>query len=217
MKILCISSRNWAIKIFKVIKIKRKNDKIKIIKSNDIPNLKTIMKFNPKIILWYGFNKKIPFEIYNNFFSIMLHPSKLPLFRGGSPIQNQIIRNITNSAVTLFKINKIIDGGPIIAQKKLSLNGSLKKIFSEITKIGIELTIQILKKKKIRLRKQLLKNGSFFKRRKPVDSEITLYELKNKDSKYLFNKIRMLDIYYPRPFIRTKDNKKLIIKKSEIT
>jgi hypothetical protein len=32
---------------------------------------------------WYGFGKKIPFEIYNNFFSIMFHPSKLPLFRGG--------------------------------------------------------------------------------------------------------------------------------------
>ncbi len=50
----------------------------------------------------------------------MFHPPKLSLFRGGSPIQNQIIRNITNSAVTLFKINKIIDGGPIIAKKNLA-------------------------------------------------------------------------------------------------
>jgi len=31
------------------------------------------------------------------------------------------MRNITNSALTLFKINKIIDGGSIIAKKKLSL------------------------------------------------------------------------------------------------
>ena len=57
------------------------------------------------------------------------------------------MRNITNSALTLFKINKIIDGGSIIAKKKLSLQGSLKKIFLEITKIGIELTIQLIKKK----------------------------------------------------------------------
>ena len=51
----------------------------------------------------------------------MFHQPKLPLFRGGSTIQNQILRNITNSVLTLFKINKIINGGSIIAKKKLSL------------------------------------------------------------------------------------------------
>ena len=77
----------------------------------------------------------------------MFHQPKLPLFRGGSTIQNQILRNITNSVLTLFKINKIINGKSIIAKKKISLQGSLKKIFLEITKIGIELTIQLIKKK----------------------------------------------------------------------
>ena len=47
----------------------------------------------------------------------MLHPSPLPKFRGGSPIQNQIIRGEKISAVTIFKINKIIDGGDIYFQK----------------------------------------------------------------------------------------------------
>ena len=47
----------------------------------------------------------------------MLHPSPLPKFRGGSPIQNQIIRGKKISAVTIFKINKIIDGGDIYFQK----------------------------------------------------------------------------------------------------
>ena len=48
----------------------------------------------------------------------MLHPSKLPLFAGGSPLQNQIIRNVKQSAVTLFIMNEKIDQGNIIAQKK---------------------------------------------------------------------------------------------------
>ena len=43
----------------------------------------------------------------------MLHPSPLPKFRGGSPIQNQIIRNKKKSMVTIFRINNILDGGDI--------------------------------------------------------------------------------------------------------
>ena len=47
-------------------------------------------KFKNKSILITGgigsFGKKIPLEIYNNFFSIMFHPSKLPLFRGGEAL-----------------------------------------------------------------------------------------------------------------------------------
>ena len=51
-----------------------------------------------------------------------------------------------------------------------------------------------------------------YKRIKPKNSEITLEELKNKNGIYLINKIRMLQNPYPNPYIRTKDNKKLVIK-----
>ena len=56
---------------------------------------------------------------------VMLHPSKLPDFAGGSPLQNQIIRNIKKSAITLFVMNKKIDQGNIIAQKMIMLTGWL--------------------------------------------------------------------------------------------
>ena len=56
----------------------------------------------------------------------MLHPSALPKFRGGSPIQNQIIRNIKNSKVTLFKMNEKIDAGPIILSKKVFFNWAFR-------------------------------------------------------------------------------------------
>ena len=45
-------------------------------------------------------------------------------------------------------------------------------------------------------------------------SEITLKELRTKSGLFLINKIRMLQDPYPNPYIRTKDNKKLIIKKA---
>ena len=87
----------------------------------------------------------------------MLHPSKLPNFAGGSPIQNQIIRNVRKSAVTLFVMNEKIYHGNILIQKEFSLLGELDEIFNRIIKIGNLLTLNILKKiinkKKLKLPK----------------------------------------------------------------
>ena len=71
-------------------------------------------------------------------------PSKLPLYRGGSPIQNQIIRGMNISAVTLFRMNKNIDQGNIILQK-ISLKGTIDDIFKRIASVGYELTLKMLK------------------------------------------------------------------------
>ena len=88
----------------------------------------------------------------------MLHPSDLPNFRGGSPIQNQIINGVKKSAVTIFKINNIIDGGPIFKKKKLFLTGGINKIFNQIEKIGTNLTIEIIRGK-YKVRNQNLNNS----------------------------------------------------------
>ena len=145
----------------------------------------------------------------------MLHPSDLPNFRGGSPIQNQIINGVKKSAVTIFKINNIIDGGPIFKKKKLFLTGGINKIFNQIEKIGTNLTIEIIRGK-YKLRNQNLNNSIVFKRRSPKDSEITLKEIKDKTGEYLLNKIQMLEDPYPNAFIKTKDNKKLLIKVAQL-
>ena len=141
----------------------------------------------------------------------MLHPSKLPQFRGGSPIQNQIIRGVTKSSITHFLMNEYIDKGDIIFQDDLDLTGSLNKIFSRIVKVSTRRTKQILKNK-YKLKKQNDKNATYYKRIDSSKSEITISELKNKSGLYLFNKIRMLQDPYPNPYIKTSDGKKLIIK-----
>ena len=85
-----------------------------------------------------------------------------------------------------------------------------KSIFQRITKKGAFLTLKMLRRyieKKNKLKK-------IYKRRLPQESEITLEEVKNKNGIYLMNKIRMLQDPYPNPYIRTRDKKKLIIKKA---
>ena len=209
MKILCVGYRDWAIKIYTNLKKRRKNIFLHYTKSY---LEKKILKVNPDIILFYGWSWIIKKKIFKNYDCFMLHPSPLPKYRGGSPIQNQIIRDEKNSAVTIFKINEIIDGGDIYFQKNL-LTGSLNEIFERIIKEGTKGTLKILNKKKIKTKKQNHNIATYFKRRKPQQSEITVKEIKEKPAKYIANKIRMRMIHTKCVH---KIKNKLFIKKFEI-
>jgi len=191
------------------------NERIYIIRNENEYDENNIRNYNPDYILFYGWSKIINPKLINDFKCIMLHPSPLPKYRGGSPIQNQIIRGEKDSAVTLFLMDDGIDTGDIIAQKFLSLKGNLNEIFNRITKVGLELTLNILDNGYTQY-KQDESNATYHKRRKPEMSEITFDEILNKDAEYLHNKIRMLQDPYPNAFIRTKDGKKLKIKLAEM-
>lgn len=51
-----------------------------------------------------------------------VHPSLLPRWRGSAPGQYVLLAGEKESAVTLMKINELVDQGPIIAQKKFSVS-----------------------------------------------------------------------------------------------
>ena len=215
MKILCIGYRTWALSIYSNLKKNFPNYKIKILKKKKNLSYKFIKKFDPKFILFYGWSWMINEKIFKNYTSLMLHPSDLPKFRGGSPIQNQKISGVKKSAVTIFKVNNILDGGPIYKKKSFMLTGGINKIFTRIENIGTNLTIDIIKGK-YRIYNQNLKNSFIYKRRSPKDSEITINEIKNRTGQYLLDKIQMLEDPYPNAYIKTKDNKKLLIRTAKL-
>jgi len=215
VKIACVGYRDWALKIYDAI-INCVDYPILMIRSKNQYSDQLIHDIKPDCILFYGWSWKINPTIITNYRCIMLHPSPLPNYRGGSPIQNQIIRGEKESAVTLFLMNEGLDTGDIIAQKKISLEGHLDEIFARITQTGIELTLQILKTTALPTIKQTEANATFYKRLTPADSEITLKELESVSGEYLYNKIRMLEDPYPNAFIKTADGRKLLIKRAEL-
>ena len=240
MKIYFFVYRNWAFQIAKKIKNIFNLYDVQIfslvkneISEYDLKRYNVILfddkKFNkfyyylnfkkPDILFFLGWSNLIDKSIYKNFLCICLHPSKLPFFRGGSPLQNQIINNVTKSAITLFKINKFIDGGPITHQSSLFLNGDIKEIFNRIEKKGLYLITRFIndfKLKRIVYKKQILKNKKIYKRRNPNLSYIPINELKKKKFLYINNFIRMLGKPYPNAFIIIK-NKKILIQKIKQT
>lgn len=142
-----------------------------------------------------------------------LHAGLLPKYKGGSPLNWQIINNEKYFGISVIKLNKKIDDGDIVEEKKFrllkryrieDLHRIANKNFGEMLFKSI---VKILSKKK--LKKQSKKNANYFRQRNIKDSEIipsriTLDELKLLD--------RAMSKSYPRPFF-INNSKKIIINK----
>ena len=168
--------------------------------------LNHVKKINPKFIFFPDWSWIVPQTIIENYKCVCFHESDLPKFRGGSPIQNQIIRGIKRTKTTAFFMNNKIDSGNILLKKSLSLHGTLDEIFQRMIKNDYEMIIKIIKGN-YEIQKQI-GHPTYYKRRKPEQSELDL----NKSKEYIYNFIRMLSDPYPNAF--TKIGKHKIIFKS---
>lgn len=183
MKIAIACSKSWFLD-FQKKSIKN----FFLIKNNKELNHKFLKKNKIKYIFFPHWSYKIPKIIYENFECIIFHTGNLPNHRGGSPIQNLIIRGFKHSYVNALKAEKRLDAGPIYIRKKISLAGSLDEIFFRISK-KILIMIKYIVRKKPKPKNQ---SGriTFFKR---IDQNNSMIDTKISSIEKLYDKIRMLD------------------------
>ena len=128
------------------------------------------------LIFFLGWSWIVPKRIIHNNVCICMHPSFLPDYRGGSPIQHQIIDGKTNSVATFFIMDEKIDRGPIIRRALFSLEGSLSEVIEDMaTATGegvIDIILSYIDKGRIDSFPQGGNEGTFFQRRTPEMSEI---------------------------------------------
>lgn len=207
MKILYYGYRDWSLDIFNRINIESKY----LVTHKDYNIVEHI---NPDIIFFIGWSHIVPDEIINNYKCVCLHPSPLPKYRGGTPIQHQIINGELQSAVTMFIMDSGVDTGDIVYQSNFSLDGTLLDIFDRISNKGsdgINFILDNLDKIDTLRIKQDNTQSTSFRRRKIEDSEITIDDINNCDPIVLHNKIRSLNDPYPNAYIRCKNGEKLFL------
>jgi len=214
MRVACVGYRDWALNIYDRLAGSMDHTFL-IFRSKAQFNVDALNDFKPDLVLFFGWSWIVPTELLERNTCLMLHPSPLPRYRGGSPIQNQMIAGETNSKVSLFVITDELDSGDIVGQKDLSLVGTLAEIFKRMEDAGVELTQNLLENGLQRV-PQDHAQATYCKRRSPVESEITIEELARQPAAYLYNKIRMLADPYPNAYITCADGNRLIITAAHI-
>ena len=66
---------------------------------------------------------------------VAFHMTDLPFGRGGSPLQNLILRGFKETVITAFRVTDEWDAGPIYLKRPLSLEGTAQEIFDRASRI----------------------------------------------------------------------------------
>jgi len=212
MKILFCGYREWAINIYN--HFKDQNHDIQLAKGPQ--EFKTLIKAHSfDITLLAGWSWVIDAHCLKNNYTVVIHPSDLPAYAGGSPIQHQIIDGLEDSKVTLFKATPQLDLGPIIYKESFSLRGDLKDVLSDIEEAAIRLITKFLLHYPDTPETQQPKSTAR-KRRTSEMSEIKLNDFEQFTAQEIYNKIRSLQNPYPNAFVICKDNTVLFLTGSHL-
>ena len=146
-------------------------------------------EINPEYVFFPHWSWIIPTEIFKNFRCVVFHMTDLPFGRGGSPLQNLIVRGIYETKISAIAVDEGIDTGAIYFKEPIDISeGNADEILARVSEV-------IFKKM---IPKFIGKNPNpveqegaveVFKRRKPSDSEIP----DGLSQRQLYDFIRMLD------------------------
>jgi methionyl-tRNA formyltransferase len=77
--------------------------------------------------------------------SINLHPSPLPWYRGAAPIERQIMDGCRQSAVSVIRMNGLLDRGELLAQEPFTIADSDYRtdVEASIIRVGTPLTLHV--------------------------------------------------------------------------
>jgi methionyl-tRNA formyltransferase len=143
---------------------------------------------------------KVPKEITDNYECVCFHMADLPYGRGGSPLQNLILRGHTETVITALRMTDEMDAGPVYMKRPMHLKGSAQEIYNRAAILIKDMMQDIARTEPIPVPQ--VGEVVTFKRREPWESEIPGHLLHGRPHQ-LYDFIRMLDADgYPKAFIR---------------
>jgi len=167
------------------------------ISSPDGLTAETLGDISPRYVFFLHWSWKVPSDITDNFECIAFHMTDVPYGRGGSPLQNLIVRGHKETKITAFRMVEEMDAGPVYLKSPMALDGSAEDIYVRSSRVAAELIRRIIDEEM----EPVPQTGEtvHFQRRKPSDSEIS--EITEPEALYDF--IRMLDADgYPHAFLK---------------
>lgn len=102
-----------------------------------------ILKYKPDIIITCAYGQIVPEQILNypKYGCINVHGSLLPKLRGGAPIHHSIINGDKETGMTIMYMDKKMDSGDIISQRKIDILDSdiLDTLYEKMSYLGRDL------------------------------------------------------------------------------
>ena len=197
MRIIIATKKTWNIRLANGLKNSMSDCLINLITDEKDLNLAFLNELQPDYIFFPHWSSIIPKKIYENYECVVFHMTDLPFGRGGSPLQNLIVRGIDSTVISAIRVTKVLDGGDVYLKRPISLHGSAEEIYMRASEIIFgEMIPHILENRPVPTPQ--IGTPTDFKRRTPKMSELRgdMTEIQ------IFDHIRMLDAEgYPPAFL----------------
>jgi methionyl-tRNA formyltransferase len=152
---------------------------------------------HPRYVFFLHWSSRIANWLTRDYECVGFHMSELPYGRGGSPLQNLLLRGHAMTQLTAFRMTDELDAGPVYMREPLTLDGSAEEILERAYHLAAQMTVRIVAERPEPVPQQGV--PVVFQRRSPSESEIP--ELDSLAALYDF--VRMLDAEgYPHAFTR---------------
>jgi len=110
--------------------------------------LPIIEQYHPQLGVLAAFGKLVPDSAINAIPGgiINIHPSLLPKYRGTTPIESALLNNDQTTGVSIMRLVKAMDAGPLLAQAEIDITPEISKqsLYEQLAAKGTELLLQVL-------------------------------------------------------------------------
>src|SRR5271166_2357595 len=159
-------------------------------------SLEAVERLAPRYLFFLHWSWKVPQDLVDRFECVCFHMTDVPFGRGGSPLQNLIVRGHRETTLTALRMSQKFDAGPVYIKEPLSLEGGAKEIYLRAGSLSARMIQRIVQEEMTPVAQA--GKAVNFKRRTAAESEIE----KPSSLEELYDFIRMLDAEgYPRAFL----------------
>lgn len=194
--ILIVSEKSWNKELVSYLQSTMPQYAFYLISQKEDFTVERIGSISPVKIFIPHWSYIIPSAIFERYECIVFHMTDLPYGRGGSPLQNLIVRGLTATKLSALRVEVGLDTGPVYLKMDLSLSGTAEEIFVRVNKLVGKMIVEIIQNNL----QPVPQEGDpvVFKRRKPEQSDMSGLEKLEE----IFDYIRMLDADgYPHAYI----------------
>ena len=107
-----------------------------------------LKSFNAEAAVLVAYGRIVPQSVIDIFPKgiINIHPSLLPLHRGPTPLESVILDDSKKTGVSVMRLAKAMDAGPVYGQSEVELSGSETKqeLADQLLDIGSAMVIELL-------------------------------------------------------------------------
>jgi methionyl-tRNA formyltransferase len=158
--------------------------------------MNALRQLSPRYIFFPHWSWRVPSELLEQYECVCFHMTDVPYGRGGSPLQNLILRGHKSTMLSALRMVDELDGGPVYLKAPLSLEGAAEDIYARAADLTYDLITKIIDTNLVPTAQ--VGNPTIFHRRTPEQS----YLPENATIPQIYDLIRMVDApTYPKAFV----------------